>query len=406
MPTLECRPIFEPGRQDYGCLMAKQEMTHALWYGGRGGSGGYMRYLNGVLAIPAAPTGIRITLVCSPSLKNELGPLDSAVCLIPVPSLENSISAQVWERMHFTRFVRELRPDVLFYPSGTLGSFPAGVPVVAACHNLLYFDDKEYRKYRFSAPWLRSLWRLRRRHRVLYPKAAGVIFFSPYSQELAERNVAGIKFCTVIPHGVEANFLADSPTPSIDRPPLNILYISTVTIYKHQWNVVKAVKQLRDSTGEDYQLWLVGSADQLGRKALDRALKKERAEAFAHWMGGVSHDAMPSLLRNADIFLFASSCEAFGITLLEAMASGLPVACSNRSGLPDLLRDGGVYFDPENCTEIASAVARLSADKVMRREYAERAMRYAREFTWSGCAEKTFAFLRDVAVTAQNDRTV
>ena len=267
--------------------------------------------------------------------------------MITVPALEKAISAQLWERMHFSRFVRELRPDVLFYPSGTLGYFPAGIPVVAACHNLLYFDDKEYRKYRYSKVWWRNLRRLRRQHRVLFSKTAGIIFFSPYSQELAVRKVPGIKLCTVIPHGVEANFLADSPTPTIDRPPFNILYVSTVMMYKHQWNVVKAVKQLRDSSGVDYQLWLAGNADELGGRVLERALKQERAESFTHWMGGVSHDAIPSLLRKADIFVFASSCEAFPITLLEAMASGLPVACSNRTGLPDLLRDGGVYFDPE-----------------------------------------------------------
>jgi glycosyltransferase involved in cell wall biosynthesis len=358
-----------------------------------------------LLGTPAALSGIRVTLVCSPSLPKELGPLDPAVRVITVPSLDNAISAELWERMHFSRFVRELRPDVLFYASGSLGAFPGGVPVVVACHNLLYFDDKEYRKYRYSRAWWRSLRRMRSRHRALYPKAAGVIFFSSYSQELAAGQVHGIRRWAVIPHGVEADFFADGPTPTIDRPPRNVLYVSTVTMYKHQWNVVKAIKQLRESTGEDYQLWLAGSADELGRRALQRVLEHERAGTFTHWLGGVSHDDIPSLLRKADIFVFASSCETFGITLLEAMASGLPVAGSNRTGLPDLLRDGGEYFDPEDCTEIASAVARLCADRLVRRRYAERAMRYAREYTWSRCAERTFAFLWDVASSAREDRT-
>jgi glycosyltransferase involved in cell wall biosynthesis len=88
------------------------------------------------------------------------------------------------------------------------------------------------------------------------------------------------------------------------------------------------------------------------------------------------------------------------------MASGLPVACSNRSGLPDLLRDAGEYFNPEDATEIASALARLCAGSVMRRLHAKSAMRYAREYTWSSCAQETFAFLRDVAVSAQDHRHV
>jgi glycosyltransferase involved in cell wall biosynthesis len=210
----------------------------------------------------------------------------------------------------------------------------------------------------------------------------------------------------VIPHGVEARFLADTPTPTIDRPPRNVLYASTVALYKHQWNVVRAIKQLRQSSGEDYRLWLAGSdADGLGWRTLQGVLDREEARTFTYVLGGVSHDVMTSLYRKADIFVYASSCETFGITLLEAMASGLPVACSNRTGLPDLLRDAGVYFDPEDCTQIAGAIARLCVDGVTRRQCAERAMRYAREYTWSRCAERTFEFLRDVAVSTRENRT-
>ena len=155
----------------------------------------------------------------------------------------------------------------------------------------------------------------------------------------------------------------------------------------------------------DYQLWLAGNADESGQESsFERLIEQERAESLHALAGKISHDAIPALLRKADLFVFASSCEAFGITLLEAMASGLPVACSNRSGLPDLLRDGGEYFDPENSTEIACAHRAALYRQGLRRESAERAMRYAREFTWSSCAEKTFAFLRDVAATAQDKR--
>ena len=381
-------------------------MIHALWYGGRGGSGGYIRYLNGLLGTHAASSGVRVSLLCSPSLPKVLEPLDPAVHVITVPSLNNPISGQLWERMQFSRMARELRPDVLFYSSGSIGAFPVGMPVVVPCHSLLYFDDNEYRKYRYSKVWWRHLRRMRNRHRALYPKAAGVIFFSPYSQHLALSKVPGIRRWSVIPHGVEARFLADTPTPTIDRPPRNVLYASTVALYKHQWNVVRAIKQLREFSGEDYRLWLAGSdADGLGWRTLQGVLDREEARTFTYVLGGVSHDVMTSLYRKADIFVYASSCETFGITLLEAMASGLPVACSNRTGLPDLLRDAGVYFDPEDCTQIASAIARLCVDGVTRRQCAERAMRYAREYTWSRCAERTFEFLRDVAVSTRENRT-
>jgi glycosyltransferase involved in cell wall biosynthesis len=406
MPTSELEVHDALGESGNGSSGLPSHPIHAVWYGGRGGSGGLIRYLKGVLAIPAESSGVRITLVCSPALAGELGELNAAVRVIAVPSLEKAVSAQLWEQMHLGRFMRRLRPDVLFCVSGSPRALPAGVPVVAACHNILYFDQKEYRKYRYSRLWFRFMRRLNRKLRALYPKTAGVIFTSRYSQELAIRQLAGIRRHTVIANGVEAAFLADSPVPTIDQAPRNILYVSTVYLYKYQGNVVKAVKQLRESTGRDYQLWLAGNAgeDPLGRRELLRVIEQEGANAFTCLLGNISHDALPALLRKADLFVFASSCEAFGITLLEAMASGLPVACSNRSGLPDLLRDAGEYFNPEHATEIASALARLCGDSAIRREYAERAMRYAREYTWSGCAEETFAFLRDVTVSAQDHR--
>jgi len=403
MPPSECAVREAPGETQNSNPGLPSDSIHAVWYGGRGGSGGLISYLKGVLAIPAASCGVRISLVCSPALARELGQLHAAVRVITVPALKNAVSAQLWESMHLGGFIRRLRPDVLFCASGSPRSLPAGVPVVAACHNILYFDQKEYRKYRYSRLWWRFMRRLNSKLRAIYPRTAGVIFTSRYSEQLTMLELPGIRRRTVIANGVEAEFLADSPVPSIDRPPRNILYVSTVYLYKYQWNVVKAVKQLRESTGQDFRLWLAGNADddRLGRRELLRVVEQEGAGGFTRLLGNISHDALPALLRKADLFVFASSCEAFGITLLEAMASGLPVACSNRSGLPDLLRDGGEYFNPEDATEIRSAIARLCADGGMRREYAERAMRSAREYTWSRCAEETFRFLRDIAVSAR-----
>jgi len=74
------------------------------------------------------------------------------------------------------------------------------------------------------------------------------------------------------------------------------------------------------------------------------------------------------MMMQADLFVFASSCETFGISLLEAMAVGLPIACSNKSSLPETLQDGGEYFDPEDDQSIASAVKRLILDPVSRKK--------------------------------------
>jgi glycosyltransferase involved in cell wall biosynthesis len=114
-------------------------------------------------------------------------------------------------------------------------------------------------------------------------------------------------------------------------------------------------------------------------------------------MNFVPHDELPPLLAEADLFIFASSCENLPVTLLEAMASGLPIACSDRGPMPEVLQDGGVYFDPENADLIAAAVERLITNETLRVSVAKRAKTLSEKYSWSRCASETWNFLRKVA---------
>ena len=100
-----------------------------------------------------------------------------------------------------------------------------------------------------------------------------------------------------------------------------------------------------------------------------------------------------SIYTNADLFVFASSCESFGLPLLEAMASGLPIACSNRSGLPDLLGQNGTFFDPDSHSDIAAAILTLLLDPPLRTQFANQANERARLFTWEEAASSTLSIL-------------
>ena len=103
------------------------------------------------------------------------------------------------------------------------------------------------------------------------------------------------------------------------------------------------------------------------------------------------------LLRAADLFVFASSCENMPNVLLEGMAAGLPIACSNRGPMPEVLGDTGVHFDPERPDEIASALRRLAEDDALRRRLAAAASERARQFSWERCARETLAFVAQTA---------
>ena len=82
--------------------------------------------------------------------------------------------------------------------------------------------------------------------------------------------------------------------------------------------------------------------------------------------------------------------------LLETMASGLPIACSNRGPMPEILGEAGIYFDPEKPDEIACAVEILISQPVLRSQLAAASYEISMHYTWERCADQTFQFLRDV----------
>jgi glycosyltransferase involved in cell wall biosynthesis len=83
--------------------------------------------------------------------------------------------------------------------------------------------------------------------------------------------------------------------------------------------------------------------------------------------------------------------------LLEEMASGLPIACSNRGPMPEVLGDAGVYFDPEDPNDIARALRELIESPVLRTKLARASFGRVQRYSWRRCADETFSFLASVA---------
>ena len=185
-----------------------------------------------------------------------------------------------------------------------------------------------------------------------------------------------------------------------DDKPYRLLYVSTVNAYKHQWNVVEAVARLREQTNLPLSLDLVGHAWPRSLDRLQRAIRRfDPNETFVRYRGEVSFDELHKIYHGADAYLFASSCENLPNNLLEPMAAGLPIACSNRGPMPEVLGAGGVYFDPENVMSIRDALHALVHDPSLRSEVATIARNRARSYSWDKCAAQTFSFFRQIAHT-------
>ncbi|WP_238441350.1 glycosyltransferase, partial [Frankia sp. AgW1.1] len=301
-----------------------------------------------------------------------------------------------WWFTGFPSLVREVGSDVLLHEHGLVRGRAPGVPRAVIHHNPTPFAAETYRLYGLSAA---SAHFLATRQRLVagMRRADGVVFLHESCREQITRQVRGIRATTVIGHGTPARYLdlpraARATLPAAPR----ILCVTTQFLFRYQWNVVHAVCDLRDQTGIGLRLDLVGGGDAPTARRVAAAVRERRATGFVTVHGDVPAQRMPELYASGDVFVFPSGQETYGITLLEAMACGLPIACSDRMPLPDILRDAGVYFDPAHVAGMTAALRTLLADGDLRVRLGGLAQTYARQHLWQDSADQLFAFLRDL----------
>jgi alpha-1,3-rhamnosyl/mannosyltransferase len=108
-------------------------------------------------------------------------------------------------------------------------------------------------------------------------------------------------------------------------------------------------------------------------------------------LGFVEEGELPALYRHAAIFAFPSLYEGFGLPVLEAMACGVPVVCSNASSLPEVAGDAAWLVDPLDTEGLAEALSRVLEDADLRQEMAIKGCAQATRFTWGRAARQLLA---------------
>jgi glycosyltransferase involved in cell wall biosynthesis len=365
----------------------------------RNRSGGAKAHLLGIIkdSNPRAHGIEQVHVWSYPSLLSGLPDLPWLVKHSP-PELQRSLLHQIW--WQYRTLPREAKKHgcsvLLNTDAGSVCRFR---PAVTMSRDMLSYEPGEIKRFGLSKARLRLL-TLRIVQSQSMRFADGVIFLTQYAARVIQQTTGGLHRIAVIPHGVGRAFVdrdLRAAWPTDATRSIRCLYVSNAAMYKHQWEVVRAISLLR-SRGFNLELVLAGG----GRGRAARLLEKEIADNdpaghFVKCLGFVPHDDLPSLLAGADLFVFASSCENMPNTLVEAMAIGLPIACSNRGPMPEVLCDGGVYFDPENPQSIAAAIETLIRDPELRMSVAKRAKGLSGQYSWTRCAAETWSFLRAVS---------
>jgi glycosyltransferase involved in cell wall biosynthesis len=178
-----------------------------------------------------------------------------------------------------------------------------------------------------------------------------------------------------------------------------ILYVGSEQSRKNFISIIKAFYRLKKKYNlKDLKLIKAGSpqiSDAQRKKIFDliKELNLEKDVIFTNY---VSDEYLVKLYNGAEIFVYPSLYEGFGLPPLEAMACGCPVITSNTSSLPEVVGDAGIMIDPFDVDSLTESMHKILTDNDLKKELSRKSLERAKLFTWKKTADQTLEVYEDV----------
>lgn len=286
------------------------------------------------------------------------------------------------------RALKKYNIDVFFSPDGYLSLF-SKVKQVATIH------DINFEHYPKDIPLL-----ARRYLRHFFPKfakkATHILTVSEYSKKdisgtysISEGNI------TAIWNGANPDFQPISEEEKViirDRIAQGkpyFLFVGSLHPRKNLNRLILAYEQfIKQNSSSEFQLVIVGAAlwkEEDFSSELDPAIWKR-----IHFEGHVPLQELTKIVAAADVFVFVPYFEGFGIPLVEAMQSGVPIISGNLTSLPEVAGDAALYCDPMSVESIAEKIIELTSDQKLQSELIQKGLERAKLFTWDNAAQKVW----------------
>ena len=292
---------------------------------------------------------------------------------------------------------RRARIDVLHSPY-FWSPVNAGRPLVATVHDMIFDRHPEYipgRRYLLPY-WVASRLMIRRADAIVAVSEATAADVVRYSGAGRRDRIS------VIPNGVEDRFRPVESRAQLDAlrrrlglPGRFLLALGARRPHKNVERLVAAFERIADRV--PHTLVLAGAVDLRFGSQSAPALERLRAAGRLVETGRVPEEDLPALYSCADLFVQPSIIEGFGLPLLEAMACGTAVACSDTSSLPEVAGDAGALFSPYSEESIAATLLSVLSGAARRRDMAARGQERAARFRWPAIARATAEVYRAAA---------
>ncbi|MEX2273449.1 MAG: glycosyltransferase family 1 protein [Vicinamibacterales bacterium] len=305
---------------------------------------------------------------------------------------EPSANYSIAEQIRLPGTLKKAGADVFHAPHYVLPPF-LPCPSVVTIHDCIHLVFPQYLPNKFAHFYARTFMTLAAR------RSARILTVS----EASKRDI--LHFFHVPASKVEVVY--NALDPAFDNPPeaddvvrvrqrfqLNdpfLLYAGNIKPHKNVDRVIEAFARLKKRGFENLKLVIIG--DEISKyPQLRRAVHRHQLHKHVRFLGFVPDATLAILYRLADVFVFPSLYEGFGLPPLEAMASGTPVVTSNVSSLPEVVGDAALLVDPHDAEAIAAATERILTDGPLRRSLVQKGLARAHDFSW----ERSVRRIRDV----------
>lgn len=293
-----------------------------------------------------------------------------------------------------SRRVAEDKPDLLHvqYTAPLINH----VPVVTTVHDVSFIENPEY----FSSGKRAQLcFNVARTIKL----AARIITVSEFSRDAILRTYpVSPEKVRVIPNAVSAEFRVVSRARAVqtvrDRFNIEAPFIFSVGDLRSRKNhlgLIAAFANLVSAHPELNHHLVIAGQNTPFTPRIRAAAQASGVAHRIHFTGFVTDAELIQLYNACDCFVFPSFYEGFGIPILEAMACGCAVACSNTSAMPEVAEGAGLLFDPRNPTSIARAMADILLDSELRKRMEARGLHRAAQFHWRKSAAATLDVYRE-----------
>jgi glycosyltransferase involved in cell wall biosynthesis len=307
----------------------------------------------------------------------------------------------LWEQIVLPIEASRYRLDVMFNPGFT-------APILAPCACVTVFHDLQHKRHPeyfrwYDLPfWRLLLWASARRSRTLIAVSEAtredLLRYYPFTRG----------HLAVIPHGVDESFFA------LDRSKIEpyVLCVSTLHPHKNLERLIRAYARKK----RDFKLVIAGMRG-FHSATLDALIAdlscgdvhgsqaSVASPTSVRLTGWIPRDQLMRLYAGARAFIYPSTFEGFGMPVLEAMAAGIPVACSDIPPLREVADNAALFFDPSNEDTVAAALDRITSDDALRLDLSQAGPQRARGFTWNRAAIATAQAMSDAGLDDAEEST-